>query len=621
MRAQIGRIITGSIVSLAAALTGCQPGDTETSSARGDVAAQEPKSEVVLGDTQPAERETRLLGVVTSLAFNHALLDNLGVKATELEPTGTAAQHTLAILPNPPVAFKASDAAHLKMRLLEGRFVDFSGGSVSHVGGPTLRGHDQAISLAGFELRPGPEPQSLEILTASGESLFYATLPHYEVHASGVFDLFNADLQLTDALAARWKRPDLAGLVVGTLTLRGDVEGWSPSEIPAAPPLCGDWSGEQDVALISMSSVQQTFRQNGVVAITPSATLKNVGTGNVPWNSKFSGTFAPYNNDQHPFLVWALYRETNGILEMIGKSDVKHAFLTINVNCDPGACRQGNILGIGCEDVYSVGTNSGHLGPRSEIKPNAGTWAHCNEPQPNTPSHYDQVAPFCSQDNTGGGEGPFEHRLAVTDAELSVVGAKYFFASWYVVRDDKNLFNNIGWRQLSPALSGSTWSFGFASAFKNGSPLDAWVNPASPEPGSATSFTQEPGAGTVQVAVKTKALGRGFYQYVYAVHNHDFDPRVDSFRIPLAPGVTVSRLRFHDFDENAATDWTATATPGDAITWTAPDANAHLPWGTMYTFSFIANVAPVAGTTQVTRPDTAGVVSVTSLGVGSSGTP
>lgn len=619
MTAQIGRVITGSIVSLAAALTGCQPGNMETSRSGGEVAAQE--LEVLLGDTQPAERETRLTGVVTSLAFNHALLGDLGVKVTDLEATGSAPQHDLAVLANPAVGFQATAAAHLKMRLLDGRFLDFSGGSVAHAGGPSLQRQDGAISLAGFELRPGPEPQSLELLTATGESLFYATLPHYEVHEGGAFDLFNADLQLTDALAARWNRPDLAGLVVGMLTMRGDIEGWSPSEIPTASPPCGDWSGQTDVALTEMNSVQQTFRGDGRVVITPSARLKNVGTANVSWNAKFSGVFQPYNNDQHPFLVWAMYRETSGILEMIGKSDVKHAFLTINVNCLPDACRQGNILGLGCEDVYSVGTNTGHLGPRSEVSPHAGVWAHCNEPQPDTPSHYDQVAPFCNQDNNGSTETPFEHRLVVDDADLSVTGAKYYFASWYVVRDDKNLFNNIGWRQLAPAFSGSTWSFGLASAFKNGSPVDAWVDPAAPPAGTATSVTQEPGAGNVQVAVKTNQLGRGFYRYVYVVHNHDFDPKVDSFRIPLAPGVTVSRLRFHDFDDSATTDWTASVAPGDAITFTAPDANAHLGWGTMYTFSFVANVAPVAGVTQVTRPDTGGVVSVSSLGVGSSGTP
>jgi hypothetical protein len=620
MTAQIGRIITGSIVSLAAALTGCQPGNMETSGSRGQVTAQE--LEVQLGDTQPAEREARLTGVVTSLAFNHALLSDLGVKVTDLQATGTAPQHALAVLANPAVGFQASGAAHLKVRLLEGRFLDFSGGSTTHAGGPTLAGQDGAISLAGFELRPGPEPQSLELLSATGESLFYVTLPHYEVHADGVFDLFNADLQLTDALAARWKRPDLSGLVVGMLTLRGNIEGWSPSEIPAASPPCGDWSGEADVALTDMNAVQQTFRSgDGQVVITPSARLKNVGTANVSWNSKFSGFFPPFNNDQHPFLVWAMYRESNGILEMIGKSDVKHAFLTINVNCLPDACRQGSILGLGCEDVYSVGTNTGHLGPRSEIKPHAGVWAHCNEPAAGTPSHFDQVAPFCSQDNTGSNETALDHRLVVSDADLSVAGAKYYFASWYVVRGDKNLFNNIGWRQLSPAFSGSAWSFGLASAFKNGSPVDAWVDPAAPPPGTATSVTTVPDAGAVQVAVQTKALGRGFYQYVYAVHNHDFDPKVDSLRIPLAPGVTVSRLRFLDFDENTATDWTASVVPGAAITWTAPSANAQLGWGTMYTFSFIANVAPVAGAVQVTRPDTAAAVSVSSLGVGLAGTP
>jgi hypothetical protein len=629
MTTQIGWIITGIGVSLAAGLTGCQTSDTETSRAAqrdslraGQAGAARNTAncpdDVLAGDPNGDADLARLSGVVTSLSFNQPLLADLGVKVTNLEATGAAGQHSLSVLPEPATAFEATTAC-LKLSLLEGRFLDFAGGSIEHRGGPTLRGNDDSVSLAGFELRAGREPQSLELLTAAGESIFYGTLPHHEIDAGrGVFDLFNVDLQVTEALAARWKRPELAGQIVGALTLRADIEGWDAFAVPAAPPTCSDWSGDQDVALIQMNAIQQTFRSQGRVAITPSARLKNVGSANVPWHSRFSGTFPPYNNDQHPFLVWALYREVGGVIEMVAQSDVKHAFLTINQNCEPGACTQGHILGVGCEDVYSVGTNSGHLGPRSEIAAHAGTWAHCNEPAPNTPSHYDQVAPFCNQDNNGGTENGFAHRLVVHDTDLSVAGATYYFASWYLVRDDVNIFNNMGWRQISPSFSGSTWTFGFASNFTNGSALDAWVNPFVPPAGSANTTHEEPGAGTVQVAVKTTDLGRGFFKYVYAVHNHDFDPQVDSFSVPLAAGVTPSQLRFIDLDDSAGNNWTATVVPGDAITWTAP-AGARMPWGTMFTFTFVANVAPVAGLAEVTGPGLANSVSLASIGVGSSG--
>jgi hypothetical protein len=628
MTTQIGWIITGIGVSFAAGLTGCQASDIETSRSRESDPARTGQASAtqnttsncpddgIAGDPNADADLTRLTGVVTSLAFNQALLADVGVKVTNLEATTSAAgQHPLSVLPEPATSFAASTAC-LRLSLLEGRFLDFAGGSIRHDGGPTLRGNDDSISLAGFELRAGSEPQSLELLTSAGESLFHGTLPHHEIDASrGVFDLFNVDLQVSAALAARWKRPELTGLVVGVLTLRADIEGWDAFEVPAAPPLCSDWSGDKDVALIAMSSIQQTFRSSGRVVITPSARLKNVGSGNVPWHSKFTGTFPPYNNDQHPFLVWALYRETGGVIEMVAQSDVKHAFLTINSNCEPGACTQGHILGVGCEDVYGVGTNTAHLGPRSEITASTGVWAHCNEPAPSTASHFDQVAPFCSQDNNGGAENDFAHRLVVHDTDLSVAGAKYYFASWYLVRDDVNIFNNMGWREITPSFSGSTWTFGLGTSFLNGSALDAWVNPLAPPAGSANVIHAEPGAGAVQVAVKTTDLGRGFFKYVYAVHNHDFDPQVASFSVPLAAGVTPSQLRFIDLDDATPNNWTATITPGDSVTWTAP-AGARMPWGTMFTFAFVANVAPVPGSVEVTGPGLANPISVTSIGVG-----
>jgi hypothetical protein len=361
-----------------------------------------------------------------------------------------------------------------------------------------------------------------------------------------------------------------------------------------------------------MTAVQQQGRLGDQVVITPSAVLKNVGSANVPWQARFSGTFPPYNTDQHPFLVWALFRESGGFFEPIGYSDVKHAFLTINSNCAPGSCTLGSVLGLGCEDVYGVGTNGAHLGPRSEILPHAGTWAHCNFPAPNTASHFDQVAPFCSADNNGGGETTLTHRATASDTELSVAGANYYFTSWYVVRDDIDIFNSMGWRKIVPTRNGNTWSFAFATPFRQGSILDAFVDPAQQTTTRSSGMFLDPTTGSAQVAATATDLGDGRFRYVYVLMNHDFDPKLSSFSLPIDERLTVEDVRFSDGDSAAANDWTLITGAGNA-TWTAPDAAARLAWGTALTISFIANAAPISNPAQVSRGDTGNVFSIKAI--------
>ena len=572
------------------------------------------------GDRDPAEKQHRLLDAVTTLSFNRDLLSDFGVDVVNFEATSASLEpHSLAVRPHQEAAFAAAGSC-LHVSLDEGHFVEFAGGSVAHRGGPTLSHGGEAVSLAGFEIQPLGEDRRIALVAQDGATLFHGTMPHHDIDPeSGLFDLFNVDLQVTEALATRWKRPELAGLVVGMLSMRAQIDGWDPSSVEIAPPPCGNWDGDVDVAMIGMSSVQQTYRGSGRVVITPSARLKNVGTANVPWYSKFSGTFEPYDNDQHPFLVWGLYREKNGIFEQLGYSHIKHAFLTINANCDASACRNSHILGLGCEDVYGVGTNLTPLGPRDEIKPHAGVWAHCNEPAPGTPSFFDQQAPFCVQDNSGGGLPPFTHRLSVDEAELGDSDANYYFTSWYVVRADVEPYNNMAWRKIVPSFSGSGWSFNFDSSFQNGSVLDAWIDPETPPAGSANGRVAVADAGNAQVVVQTKPLSRGFYKYAYTLHNHDFDPEIDSFTVPLAPGVEPRNLRFYDQDDRTSTDWTVEVVPGESITWRAPATFNQLKWTEMFTVSFAAEAAPVAGNVAITRADTGAQSVISSLGVGTAG--
>lgn len=574
-----------------------------------------------LGDQQ------QLADVVTSLSFNANVLGELGITVQSAGATKAAPQHALSILPGAVTSYDAS-AECMGVEVANGHLENFTNGRLTHSGGPTLTAGGTKVSLAGFEVRVGAKPLTFDLVNASGETLLHGTLPHYQYDsASGVLDVFNVDLTATAALAARWKMPNLAGLVVGTMTFRGKVA--MPAAAIATKPgldngagnaaplnACDDFSGNVDVSLTAMDQVQQTQRLGDKIVMAPSAVLKNVGTANVPWQARFSGSFPPYNTDQHPFLTWALYREVGGVFEPLAYSDVKHAFLTINSNCNPGSCTVGSVLGLGCEDVYGVGTNGAHLAPRSEITPNTGVWAHCTTGSLTTPSHFDQVAPFCQQDNNGGSESVLEHRAVASDAELGVAGANYYFTSWYLVRDDVNIFNNMGWRRITPTRSGNTWSFGFATAYRLGSVIDAFVDPATPSPTRLNVTFKDPAAGSVQLAVTATDVGNGKFRYVYVVHNHDFSPKISSITLSVAEGVTIEQPKFSDGDEDTTNNWLRDIGIGQA-SWTAPSTTSRLSWGTTVTITFIANGAPTRGTARLTRPDNGGSLSLKSFSVGS----
>jgi hypothetical protein len=569
------------------------------------------------------EQHTKLVDVVTTVAFNPLVLAELGVTVQTEGATRAAPQHTLSILPGPASSFDGASEC-MAVDVVDGHLTDFVSGRISHTGGPTLVHGRSAVSLVGFELRVGLDPRTFDVVSSMGEKLLLGTLPHYQIDATGALDVFNVDLAATPALAIRLGAPHLAGTILGTLTLRARVASptlgvasvaLSEGDDPTVLNVCTDFTGKVDVALIAMNAVQQQGRLGDQVVITPSAVLKNVGTANVPWQRQFSGSFPPYNTDQHPFLVWALFRESGGFFEPIAYSDVKHAFLTINSNCAPGSCRISSVLGLGCEDVYGVGTNGGHLGPRAEVRPHAGTWTHCDVSAPSTPSHFDQVAPFCSADNNGAGEGTLTHRATARDAELSVAGAKYYFTSWYVVRDDVNIFNNMGWRRIVPFRSGNTWTFLLGTSFRQGSILDAFVDPAQQTATRSNVTFQDPAAGSAQVVATATDLGGGRFRYVYALMNHDFDPKLVSFSIPIDEGVTLEELRFSDGDSDATNDWTVSTGSGQA-TWTAPASAAHLDWGTALGISFIANAAPIPSAAQISRGDNGNVFGINTIVAG-----
>jgi hypothetical protein len=420
-----------------------------------------------------------------------------------------------------------------------------------------------------------------------------------------------------------------------------------------------------------------------VAVLAPSAELENVGTANVPWFSKFTNLASPIR-DQHPFLIWQAMRVRNGILEPLGRSDLKHAFLTINSGCEPGACTAGNTLGLGCADVYGVSTNDsvGSLAPRPEVSAFTGNWNHCF----GVGTHFDTNGD-CSQDFFGSGENSFTHGLKVaesdfgtaitsltwsggtatatltghgltTGTQVRVFGATqagyngthtvtvvdadtftypvaaatvspatglpmfqlasttFFVEAWYIVKDDINIFNSMGRRQVTPSFSGSSWSYPTVGAYVTGPAIDAWVAPTG-HPATDENTLLDTGEGRVQLAVRTFDLGGGVHRYAYALQNHDFDRQLDSFRVPFyTSGATISNITYVDNDGNAANDWTGSA-DATGVTWTAP-AGGELDYGSLLAFRFDVDRAPATtdaflGVSEAGSPESLQIATLTPL--------
>ncbi|MCG8455589.1 MAG: hypothetical protein MI919_04855, partial [Holophagales bacterium] len=403
-----------------------------------------------------------------SFHIRHDLLNRHGVRVENTTSTVAAIErHRLSLASEEGLPFSALMGPSMDLLVKRGTPVGLSG-AVWHQGGFDVVWDGGRASLQAFGLRTGKRHLSLQIVDREGVPVFDADHMHFRLDPrTGRFQAFNMDLRLSRTLAERLGKPLLAGASVGLLALEAslvapDLDG--DRGRAAEKNACDDFSGEVDVALNEMSRVDNRLQMDGKVVMTPSAELVNVGTANVPWHSKFSSPSPPYDNDQHPFLVWAFYRLSEGRLEQLAVSDIKHAFLTLNFGCDPGACTQGNILGLGCGDVYGSGTNDSNnsLSYRHEVTAGLGLWE-------STGSHFDPDNDGSQEHPPQNPDGPFDHRSWVETTELETPGASYYTGAWYLVRDDIDIFNNMGYRLVNPQLVGATWDFGNAGPYTQGS--------------------------------------------------------------------------------------------------------------------------------------------------------
>lgn len=541
--------------------------------------------------------------------------------------------------------FDLRPSGALEFDVRNGNLRNFVGGSLQAQGGYRVDSPAGRIDLNDFRLVPrADDALILDLVGADGKAWFYIDRLMYElIDGNQRLAVHAMDLRITPELAGRLGHPEVAGWAIADMQMTTDVqrEGANPVPEATAPKWHGTAVPGVPGAVYLADLFMQTFSiqytrcdsctgdgGNGRAVFTPSSTLRNnVNNGtaqvtvagdvlgsssalyaaDIPWFQKFSGSNAPYNNDQHPYLIWNLYRfNADGSIDQIGRSGVKHAYLTLNTSCteDPG---NSHILGRGCSDTYSTGNNdsSNDLGPRSEIIPATNQWGRCG-------SIYDVN---CTGSANASGNGSYDRRLVVRESQFSgaaQAGATYLFESWYLAREDVNIYNSMGTKRTTFTRSGTVWNVGGNDQYRLGPAIDRWVDPAAPGANASTVEIVST-EGRVKVAAKATDLGAGRWRYDYAVMNLDFarartegaEPNLrvlnnlgfDSFSVPVGPA-TITDVVFSDGDLDATNDWGVRIANG-SISWTSSSRGNALNWGTLFRFSFVVNQAPASASVSL----------------------
>ncbi len=550
--------------------------------------------------------------------------------------------------------FDLRESNGLQFAVRNGELKGFDAGSLQMRGGYVLGLPDGShIDLRNLSIRVRTgDPKVLDLVSADGKAWFFSDRVMFELDQHDtVLAVRAADIRISPMLASAMGEPQASGWELADMAMNTEVfiQGggarpdemcdpypWPNVQVPGGngatyqADLFMQTFSVQTVGCLNCDPVNETGfagfapssslinnRNDGSPVVTvpgdPLGTSKALHTGFVAWFTKFTGSppnyNPPYKNDQHPFLIWNLYRtNADGSIVQIGRSGVKHAFLTINGGCEDSCDHFSNhALGRGCSDTYGVGNNDSpsDMGPRSEIVPAHGLWGRCG-------SIWD---PSCDGSQHNNGNDSWAQRMKVLESDLDATlhpGATYRMESWYVARDDIDIYNSMATLAVTPQHSGNSWSLSNQSNYRLGPAIDRWVDPRNPAP-NAINVELANADGHTKVAVKATDLGGGNWRYDYAVMNLDYaraitqapengpDPRVlsnagfDSFTVPMPSGATVTATSFRNGVSGGSGTWQVAIGP-NSVTWSAGD-QPTLDWGTMYTFSMTVNASP-----RVTRP-------------------
>lgn len=515
--------------------------------------------------------------------------------------------------------------AKTPLRLLtqKGKYLGIESGGLFIPGPLIIRYQNREKILSGLRVQKSEQLYRLNFTDDSGQIWFEGEHFHYYFEPERKQLIFNAMGINSGSALEHWLGADESSNfflghaeIISHLEISDHLSKAITGNICANPRWDNGNEFLTDVALTNIPNVHDV--SNSPLIVAPSAILQNVGTADVPWFRKFSTPQGqayppPYQSDQHPLLIWNMYRHESGMLRQIGRSAVKHAFNTINRFCscfqgggsyepwdenDPAgyyasilwsASHPDNSSQIGCVDEYDAFTNHNPewLGIRSEVTAHTGEWEQCGSIfSPNSsPS-----ATSCNQaPQIDYQPAPDERRMIIDENELLDPTSEYWVEAWYIVRDDINIFNTMGHVTVIPQQTSFDWNFP-TSNFQQGSILDAWVNPTALTPDVSTQ-TLHNAEGHVGLAAKSISLGNGLTRYYYALANHDYDPAIDEFSLNVPEGLVVENQGFYDVDHDNNNDWQFTNTNNE-LTWLAPTGN-ELTWGTLYGFYFDISAAPL----------------------------
>ncbi len=544
--------------------------------------------------------------------FFYGMLDDLQIEIP------TSPQNNKDDWPNNHLIMNIKSLGGLELQVPFGQLEAVTQGRLHLNGSLSFSFQGNRVDLTQLTIRPSVSdiPQGeltiLDVIDSSNNVVFKLDHIHTVIDKENKQLLLkNMDLRATPWFANQLGNPYIANKVIAQAHIASDLNipqnAYTDDELARGlscvdRPLWPTKGVDADVQLIALSAQWSRNLSANRIVITPSARLKNVGTADVAWYTKFSGTFPPYSNDQHPFLSWSMYREIDNRFEQIGRSGMKHAFLTINVSCTIN-CGSNNILWPGCEDVYGVGTNDNgtHLGTTQEVDSFLGLWE-------NTGSFFD---PGNSGSQTNSSNATDENRMVIEESQIGDAGDDYYISGWYTIRDDVNIFNTMGFVKYNLNDTGTSWSLSPTTSLANGPASDAYVAPNTIDMISmaASQRALYNDEGNITVAVKVIDLGGDLFRYNYMVENHDYDPQIDQYSVPLLDAFQVSDFVFSDLDVIASNNWTISHA-SNVLTINGNAGNQQ-DWGMLFSFSFTANVAPTQGTINLRGVDTL----VTNIGV------
>lgn len=525
---------------------------------------------------------------------------------------------TLEILPGGGMNFRATD----------GYFTQLENGYLPLEKGIRIIAKDLLLESSHLHIKPMEFTRDTLLLTDQQDvDWFYLDYGHYERLGQILYARY-LDVRIGRALAEQLNDLSLVGHIVGFATLETNINVGADGPLgieDACPVAAPNWptqnGSDADVAMLKLPIVSQIAREDGKVALAPSAYFENIGNADIPWFAQFAdsrdvdaccadqgnGLCAPYGNDQGGMLVYALYRFVDGHLEQLGQSQVKHAFNSVNMDTSDGSlpCRaanhSGRVVPSGCEDLYQAGTNANQsfLGPREEVIAHSATWLRDGSiwDQDGPAGEPDGNCDFMPTNPTFGGQVPclapvadvMDRRLSVFEHELEIPTARYFIEAWYLARDDVNVLNSFGRKEVKPTFT-TAWTFPELAPFQQGPVIEEHIVLQATDAVSRISSV-ESNEGQLRISTTVTSLDETRWQYDISVMNLDFDRAIKTLEIPIPETADLSLTAFFDGDVHSGNDWLATTPPG-IISFQAPE-NVSLKWGSLVSFRFVVDRAPV----------------------------